>query len=194
MTRRSPRREHLTQAFKARPRHFPHPVYLQLPSLGELKIIQALNVSHMLKRRMRLGSTSAALSIHQPLKYGRWARPSAPHARRDSGYPPSCSPSRQLASAQPQENLSICLVCVFCSYILSHGVLTKINLSLVLKGICIYKFGERILTWDLGDWEWPWLSRRRAEWFLENWRIFVDCKFLIEKIIKLDVVHRSKLC
>lgn len=117
--------------------------------------------------------------------------------RWDSGYPPSCSPSRQLANAtsvQPHENLSTCLVCVFCSYILSHGVLTKINLSLVLKGICIYKFGERILTWDLGDWEWSWLSHRHAEWFLENWRIFVDCNFLIEKIIKLDVVHRSKLC
>ena len=115
----------------------------------------------------------------------------------DPGYPPSCSPFRQLGNAtsvQPHENLSACLVCVFCPYILSHGVLTKTNLPLVLKGICIYKFGERILTWNLGDWEWSWLSHRRAEWFLESWRIFVDCNLLIEKITKLDVVHGSNLC
>lgn len=78
----------------------------------------------------------------------------------------------------------------FPPYILSQWHFDKDKSLLVLKGICIYKSGERILTWDLGDGEWSRLSHRQAEWFLANCRTFLDCNFLTEKIM-LDMVHRS---
>lgn len=83
----------------------------------------------------------------------------------------------------------------FFSLMYSHsGTLTEINLSSILKGLYIYKLGERILTWDLGAGEWSWLRRRHAEGFLARWRTFLDSNFLIEEISELDTVHRSKLC
>lgn len=84
---------------------------------------------------------------------------------------------------------------VFFALISSHsGTLTKINLSLTLKGAYIYKFCERILTWDRGDGEWSWFKHRHAEGFLESYGTFLDLNFLIEKMTGLDIGHTSQNC
>lgn len=128
-----------------------------------------------------------------------WPRPTPPTYHRGSGRPPSCTPVTQFrnaASVQHHENLSTCLVPVPRPppHILSQWHFDKDKSLLVLKGICIYKSGERILTWDLGDREWSRLHHRHAEWFLASCRTFLDRNFLTEKITMLDMGHRSKVC
>lgn len=98
-----------------------------------------------------------SVSIHQPLNYHKQGDLVAPTHGRDSGYPPSCTPltvqkSCFCSAPQKPERSSGAYFSSLASS--PSGTLTKTNLSPILKGFYIYKFGERILTRDLGDGEW----------------------------------------
>lgn len=117
-------------------------------------------------------SPPKSVSIHQPLNYHKRGDLMAPTHCRDSGYPPSCTPrtiqkSCFCSAPRKPEHLSG----VYFSSLTSspRGTLTKTNLSPILKGFYIYKPGERILTWDLGDGEW---SRfRRTDMLNGSWQV-----------------------
>lgn len=127
-----------------------------------------------------------AVSIHQRLKYKKPREPLAPVHRTalvSHSFCPHPTDQKYATSVPHQERVSNGLLCAF--FLNPFPVARwQRKISLPSEMECVYTFGGRFLTWDLGNLEWSQLKHKVfVEWLQTSWKVFLDFSFLTENII-----------